>query len=239
MSFHYPARGRSRSKSPETPVVFVVDPDASTREALTSLIGSAGWEPKTAASAEEFLEFPRGMTASCLLLELDLPRMNGLELQEQMFDQPELPIIFMSKHADVPATVQAVKAGALEFLTKPLRCDVVLHGIRSAIEHSRAAIQHWARSRALHQRYQSLSRREREVMSLIVTGLMNKRVAAELGIAEITVKTHRGRMMRKMQAGSLAELVTMAASLRLRSTPPPLDTRSPRLLPRQFVEKHA
>ena len=251
MSFRDTMARRGSSKSPETPVVFVVDPDASMREALSSLIGSAGWEPRTAASAEEFLALPRGVTASCLLVELDLPRMNGLELQQRIVDHPELPIIFMSSHVDVQATVQAVKAGALEFLTKPLLCNVVLHGIRSAIEHSRAALQHWARSRALHKRYGSLSRREREVMSLVVKGLMNKEIAGELGISEITVKAHRGKMVRKMQAGSLAELVTMAASLRplarartthlsLHSTHLlPLDIRSRQLLPRHFVEKHA
>jgi FixJ family two-component response regulator len=212
-------RRPSQSPSPETPIVFVVDPDASTRDTLASLIRSAGWEPRVAASAEEFLARPRSMTPGCLLVEIDLPGLSGLGLQNCVHSRVELPIIFMSSRADVRATVQAMKAGAFEFLTKPLARDAVLDGITNAIERSHAAIQQWAQTRALQERYWSLSRREREVMSLVVTGRLNKQVGGELGISEITVKVHRMNLMRKMQARSVAELVTMAASLR-NSAPP-------------------
>jgi FixJ family two-component response regulator len=205
-------------ESPETPIVFVIDPDASTREELASLIRSAGWEPRTFASAVEFLTRPRSMRAGCLLVELDLPGLSGLSLQKCVGDRAELPIVFMSGHADIHATVQAMKAGAVDFLPKPLAHDALLHSMRSAVERSHAAIQKWARDQALKARYASLSRREREVMSLVVSGRLNKQVGGDLGISEITVKVHRGKAMRKMHAGSFAELVTMAASL------PPVDT---------------
>ena len=153
------------------------------------------------------------MTPSCLLVELNLPGVGGLELQRLVSDRAEMPIIFMSSRADVQATVQAMKAGAFDFLIKPFVGDVLLRAIRQAIERSRAEIRHLATMRALQDRYESLSRREREVMELVVSGRLNKQVGGELGISEITVKAHRGKLMRKMQAGSFAELVNMATSL--------------------------
>ncbi|HEY5808308.1 MAG TPA: LuxR C-terminal-related transcriptional regulator [Povalibacter sp.] len=197
----------------ELPVVYVVDGDPVMREAFQALIRSAGWRPCVAASAEEFLAQPRCKTACCLLLEKDLPGLNGLELQKLVLDRTEMPVIFMSSDNDVEATVQAMKAGAIEFFCKPCVGDVLLHAIGHAIKSSRAAMHHQAQQQALQQRYESLSRREREVMNLVVVGRLNKQVGGDLGISEITVKAHRGKMMRKMQAGSLAQLVNMAASL--------------------------
>ena len=218
MNFRYTCPVRKSSASPEAPIVHIVDHDASVCQRLESEIRSAGWQPRTASSAEEFLAWPRTTAPNCLLLELNLPAMNGLELQRRVFNRMEMPIIFMSGGADVRATVQAMKAGALEFLTKPLLGDVLLQAIQYAIERSRAELRHLAQSRALEQRYESLSRREREVMNLVVAGRLNKQVGGELGISEITVKAHRGKMMRKMDAGSLAELVRMVSRLR-RSVP--------------------
>jgi FixJ family two-component response regulator len=213
MNFRYVCSGLNAPKRPEMPTVFVVDGDASVRESLDGLIRSAGWQPITAASAEEFLSRPRLMTPSCLVVDLHLPGLSGLDLQRRVFDRTELPLIFISSHTDVPATVQAMKAGAFEFLTKPFADDVLMNAIGDAIERSRAALRREAQRRALEERYESLSRREREVMSLIVSGRLNKQVSGELGISEITVKAHRGKMMRKMQAASFAELVNMAARL--------------------------
>ena len=212
-------------RSPETPVVFVVDGDPSSRDALDVLIRSAGCLPRTAASAEEFLARPRVMAPSCLLVELYLPGLTGLGLQRLLFDRTELPIIFMSEHIDLPATVEAMKRGALEFLTKPLVRDVLLTAIRHAIECSRASLNHLAQIQVLQARYASLTRREREVMSLVVTGRLNKQVGCELGISEITVKAHRARMMRKMQARTVVELVTMIARLRRGTTALTADTQ--------------
>jgi Response regulator len=197
-----------------TPAVFVVDSDAAARAILEPLICSAGYAPRMIASAEEFLDLPREMTPACLLVELDLPGLNGLDLQRRVFERAELPIIFMSRNADVPTTVRAMKGGAFEFLTKPVQREVLLDAIGGAIERSHAALQHLTQVHALQERYGSLSRREREVMSLVVSGRLNKQVGGDLGISEITVKAHRGKMMRKMRASSFAELVTMAASLR-------------------------
>jgi FixJ family two-component response regulator len=198
-----------------TPLVFIVDGDASARNALAVLIRSAGWEPRTAASAQEFLELERAMTPSCLVVELDIPGSSGLELQELVAERTEMPVIFMSSRADIHATVRAMKCGAFEFFTKPVMCEVLLDAIRGALERSEAALRHLMQIQALQQRYESLSRREREVMKLLVLGRLNKQVGGELGISEITVKAHRGKMMRKMCASSFAELVTMAASLRV------------------------
>jgi FixJ family two-component response regulator len=184
------------------------------REKLKSLIRSAGWQPNTASSAEEFMAHPRAMTPGCLLVELNLPGRSGLELQKLVFDRTEMPVIFMSRHVDVQATVKAVKAGAFEFLTKPITGAVLLRVIRQAIERSHSALRQFAWTRALQERYESLSRREREVMNLVVSGQLNKQVGGELGISEITVKAHRGKAMRKMQAHTFAELVNMAACLR-------------------------
>ena len=204
-----------KHESRTTPAVFVVDSDAAARATLEPLICAAGYVPRMIASAEEFLDLPREMTPACLLVELDLPGLNGLDLQRRVFERAELPIIFMSgSHADVHATVQAMKAGAFDFLFKPLVGAVLLSAIHQAIERSRIELRHGATQRALEHRYESLSRREREVMGLVVSGRLNKQVGGTLGISEITVKAHRGKMMRKMRASSFAELVTMAASLR-------------------------
>jgi FixJ family two-component response regulator len=203
-----------------TPIVFVVDDDISVRESLELLIRFEGWEPETFASAQEFLSRPPVLAPSCLILDVTLPDLNGLDLQKRVaVHRVDMPIIFITGYGDVPMTVQAMKAGAVEFLTKPFADDVLLSAIRLAIERSRTALRQEAEIRALRDCYASLSRREREVMALVVSGLLNKQVGGELGISEITVKAHRGKVMRKMAAGSLAELVTMAARLGLSSTP--------------------
>jgi FixJ family two-component response regulator len=203
-----------------TPIVFVVDDDVSVRESLELLIRCAGWEPETFASAQEFLSRPRVLAPSCLVLDVTLPDLNGLDLQKRVaVDRIDMPIIFITGYGDVPMTVQAMKAGAVEFLTKPFGDEVLLSAIRHAIERSRIALALEAEIRALRDRHASLSGREREVMALVVSGLLNKQVGGELGISEITVKAHRGKVMRKMKAGSLADLVNMAARLRLAPAP--------------------
>jgi FixJ family two-component response regulator len=200
--------------------VFVVDDDVSVRESLELLISSAGWQPETFGSAQEFLARPRVLAPSCLVLDVALPDFNGLDLQKRVaVDRIELPIIFITGYGDVPMTVQAMKAGAVEFLTKPFGDDVLLSAVRHAIERSRTALAHEAEIRELRDHHASLSRREREVMALVVSGLLNKQVGGELGISEITVKAHRGKVMRKMEADSLADLVTMAARLGLAPAP--------------------
>ena len=208
------------SMSEATPIVYVVDDDVSVRESLELLLRWAGWQPETFASAQDFLSRPLDDTPSCLLLDIELPGLNGLELQERMAaNRGEMPIIFITGHGDIPRTVRAMKAGAVEFLTKPFVDDVLLEAIRRAIERNRGALGQAAELKLLHERYASLTRREREVMTRVVAGLLNKEVAAELGRSEVTIKAHRGKVMQKMQAGSLADLVRMAARLRLSPAP--------------------
>ena len=201
-----------------TPIVFVVDDDVSVRESLESLIRCEGWQPETFASAQEFLACPRAPVPSCLVLDVSLPGLNGLDLQKRVaIERTDMPIMFITGYGDVPMTVQAMKAGAVEFLTKPFKDDVLLGAIRAALERSRVALGLEAEMRVLRDGYESLSHRERQVMALVVSGLLNKQVGGELGISEITVKAHRGKVMQKMKADSLADLVKMATRLR----PPP------------------
>jgi len=197
-------------------IVFVVDDDVSVRESLELLIRTEGWHPELFVSAPEFLSRPRPCVPSCLILDVNLPELSGLELQRHLAGRTDMPIIFISGCADVPMSVQAMKAGAVEFLTKPLQDDVVLKVIRDAIERSREALRRDSEMQTLKDCYESLTQREREVMALVVSGLLNKQVGGELGISEITVKAHRGQVMHKMKADSLADLVTMAARLGLR-----------------------
>jgi FixJ family two-component response regulator len=207
------------TSSDVVPVVFVVDDDISVRESVEALIQSAGWQPETFASAMEFLSRPRVSRPSCLVLDVTLPGLNGLELQQQLADRVDMPIIFITGYGSVPMSVTAMKAGAIEFLTKPFKDDVLLDAIRGAIERSRVALRQEAEVLGLRHRHRSLTPREREVMALVVSGLLNKQVGGELGISEITVKAHRGQVMRKMQAESLPDLVTMAARLGIPTTP--------------------
>jgi FixJ family two-component response regulator len=206
--------------SRDTPIVFVVDDDISVRESLESLIRFAGWQPQTFASAQEFLSRPRVFVPSCLVLDVRLPDLNGLDLQQRIAtDRVDMPIIFITGHGDVPMAVRAMKAGAVEFLNKPYSDEMLLSAIQEAIECSDAALRREADIRSIRDRYASLSPRERQVMALVVRGLVNRHVGSELFITEITVKVHRGNVMRKMKADSLADLVNMAATLGLASTP--------------------
>lgn len=207
---------RSQAMVQSAPVVFVVDDDISVRESLELLLNHQGFVVETFVSAQDFLVRPRQLVPSCLILDFSLPGLNGLELQKRIAqDRPDMPIIFVTGHGSIPMTVQAMKAGAVEFLPKPFSDDVLLDAIRKAIERSRALLDRDAEIRELKSRYARLTSREREVMTLVISGLPNKQVGGELGISEITVKAHRGSMMRKMKADSLAELVNQAARLRL------------------------
>jgi FixJ family two-component response regulator len=203
-----------------TPIVFVVDDDISVRESLESLIRFAGWQPRIFASAQEFLPRPPVFVPSCLVLDVMLPGLNGLDLQKRLAtERVAMPIIFITGHGDVPMAVRAMKAGSVEFLNKPYSDEMLLSAIQQAIECSDAALRREAEMRSIRDRYASLSPRERQVMALVVRGLVNRHVGSELFITEITVKVHRGNVMRKMKADSLADLVNMAATLGLASTP--------------------
>ena len=198
-----------------TPIVFIVDDDISVRESLELLIQNEGCQAETFASAQEFLDHPRVALPSCLILDVSLPGLNGLELQQRVAaERTDMPIIFITGHGDIPMTVRAMKAGAIEFLTKPFSDEALLNAIRQALQRSRLALSHEAEIRQLRNYYALLTPRERQVMALVVSGLLNKQIGGELGISEITVKAHRGQVMQKMKADSLASLVKMAAKLR-------------------------
>ncbi len=199
-------------------VIAVVDDDLSFREGLEALIRSAGWRVETFASAQEFLARPRNEAPSCLILDLQLPGLSGLDLQKRMAEaELEIPIVFLTGHGNIPASVQAMKAGAVEFLTKPFDEQNLLRAIQEAIERDQLARRRHEEMRELQGRYESLTAREQQVMQQVVSGLLNKQVAAELKISEVTVKVHRGQVMRKMRADSLADLVRMADKLGIRS----------------------
>ena len=203
-------------KSSPIPIVFVVDDDISVRESLELLIKFAGWQPETFASAAQFLARPRTATANCLVLDVSLPDLNGLELQQLIAsERTDMPIIFITGHGDVPMTVQAMKAGAVEFLTKPFDDEVLLSAIRHAIIRSTAVLDDQVEVTALRNSYESLTPREQEVLRLVVAGMLNKQIGLKLGISEITVKAHRGKMMQKMKADSVADLVKTAVRLGL------------------------
>jgi FixJ family two-component response regulator len=197
------------------PTVFVVDDDIAVRRSLQLLMESAGWESETFASASEFLARPRLVAPSCLVLDVVLPNEGGCELQQRVADRTGLPIIFISGHGDVPIAVRAMKAGALDFLTKPVVSEILLTAIKKAIDRSQCQLQSEAELRVIRDCHASLSRREKEVMRLVASGMLNKQVGGELHISEITVKAHRGRLMHKMKASSFASLVRMASRLRL------------------------
>jgi FixJ family two-component response regulator len=201
--------------SNDVPIVFIVDDDVSVRESLELLVRNEKWKPETFASAQEFLNHPRKLVPSCLVLDVSLPGLNGLELQKQLAVEPiNTPIIFITGYGDVPKSVQAMKAGALEFLTKPLDYQALVSAIRNALQRSGVALAQGSEMQELRDRYASLTRREQQVMTLVVSGLLNKQVGGELGISEITVKAHRRQVMQKMKANSLADLVRMASKLR-------------------------
>ncbi|KES21091.1 MULTISPECIES: response regulator transcription factor [Pseudomonas] len=209
-------QGGTRPQADATPLVYVVDDDVSVRESLELLIRFAGWQPVLFDSARAFLDQPAALVPSCLVLDVNLPDLNGLDLQRSVAgERPAMPIIFITGYGDVPLTVRAMKAGAVEFLTKPFDDDTLLLAIAEALAHSRVALQQQERLRTLRAAYASLTPRERDVLRMVVAGRLNKQVAADLGISEITVKAHRGRAMRKMKARSLPDLVKMAALLEI------------------------
>ena len=202
------------------PIVFVVDDDVWVRESLETLIREEGWQAEAFSSAQQFLDRPRALTPSCLVLDISLPGLNGLELQKRVaVERTDMPIIFITGHGDIPMSVGAMKAGAVEFLTKPFNDEVLLTAIRQALERSRLALAQEAEMQELRDRYASLTPREMQVMALVVSGLLNKQVGGELGISEKTVKAHRGQVMQKMKANSVADLVKMAEKLHLTALP--------------------
>ena len=204
------------AKSQPKPIVFVVDDDVSVRESLELMIKFAGWQPETFASAREFLARPRTSLPSCLVLDISLPDLNGLELQKMIAsERTDMPIIFITGHGDVPMTVKAMKGGAVEFLTKPFDDEVLLSAIRHAIKRSAAVLDEQSEMMTLRSNYESLTPREQDVMRCVVAGMLNKQIGMKLGISEITVKAHRGKMMQKMKAESLADLVKTAVRLGL------------------------
>jgi FixJ family two-component response regulator len=208
------------SASRATPIVFVVDDDVAIRESLEALLCCAGWRVQTFESTQEFLTYPRVLAPSCLVLDVTLPDGNGLDLQTRIaVDRADMPIIFITGHGNIPMTVRAMKAGAIEFLTKPFRSEVLLSAIQNAIEQSHVALRDAASLAAVRASYALLTSREREVMALVVCGRLNKQIGGELGISEITVKAHRGRVMQKMKANSLADLVRIAARVNLKAAP--------------------
>src|SRR6266446_297125 len=198
------------SQASAPPIVFVVDDDVSVRESLELLIRNEGWQAEMFQSAQEFLAQPRIIAPSCLVLDVTLPDLSGLDLQKRIIDRTDIPIIFITGYGDVPTSVQAMKAGAVEFLTKPFGDDMLLSAIRHALDRSHSALGRETELRALRDCHASLTPRERETMALVVSGLLNKQIAAKLGISVITVKAHRGRVMRKMRVDSLADLVRVA-----------------------------
>jgi len=209
-------RASSSAVSQGSPVVFIVDDDTSVRKALEALICKARWQPEIFESAQEFLCREPVHVPSCLVIDIALANITGFNLQKRLSaDRGDMPIIFVTDHDDIAMTVQVMKAGAFDFLTKPFRDDALLDVMRAAIEYSRSALDHEVEMRGLRERYAGLSPREREVMALVVSGLLNKQAGFALGISEITVKAHRGKLMRKMRAGSLADLVKMAVKLRV------------------------
>jgi FixJ family two-component response regulator len=213
-SYHVTRKTVARAGVDHRPAsVFVIDPDVAVRQSLEALIGAAGWRAESFASAEAFLSDRRGPAPCCVILDLTLPGLSGLELQQQLADRPDMPIIFCTSHTDVPMAVQAMKAGAVEFLLKPFNGAALLYVIGAAIERSRTELRHHSELQALKDCYATLTPREREVIALVVCGLLNKQIGVELGITEITVKAHRGHVMRKMKADSLPDLVTMAMRL--------------------------
>ena len=200
---------------PMQPTVFVVHNDISISGSLESLICCQGWQSETFAVAREFLARPRPLVPNCLVLDLSLRDLNGLDLQRRVVvERPDTPVIFVTGHGDVPTSVQAMKAGAIEFLMNPFSDEVLLSAIREGLRRSSISLNREAGMRVLRDRVASLSQRERQVMALVVSGLLNKEVGAELAISEITVKAHRGQVMRKMKAESFADLVRMAGRLR-------------------------
>ncbi|MDB4890531.1 MAG: tmoT 2 [Gemmatimonadetes bacterium] len=215
-----PSHASALTPRSHVPVVFVVDDDISVREALASVIRYEGWQPVTFASANDFLAFPRTRVPSCLVLDVYLPDLNGLDLQNRIAaDRMTMPIIFLTGHGDVPITVRAMKEGAFEFLTKPWEEDVLRAAIGNALGRSEIGIAREERLQVLRHDYSMLTGREREILTLVVAGRLNKQIGAALGISELTVKAHRGHMMRKMHAASLADLVTQAGHLHILPTP--------------------